>query len=349
MTYSEIMTPSDVSKQPSPLSAMPLTLDDLQRHPGSNAVQSSIASTSTMNITTRRKGRAVVPAPIHLPSPSPVSTLTSSVDSRLSTYVPRSRDRDFGPASVSPELHASYPHTFGSIGHERDRVRPALDGLFTTDGGTGRPSSAGAGRPPGLNSNGVLLHSRDRDWGSSVARRYRKRSMSLDQRSSGVEGRGDDFHSQGVLHPRFRGPGAREGLVESVGHGGSEYAYSVTTGLGTPYDGREIEKDQERYGYGYGYGDRERSGRPHTEWLGPRTVKAFAAAGLLDDARDAAGSRLVLFLLRIYELIHMLLGTERSHEARATVILEHRILKVAVIDEVQSTEDIHHWMSRGTG
>lgn len=296
MTSSDILTPSDVSKQPSPLSAMPLTLDDLQRHPGSNAIQSPTASTSTLNITTRHKAR---PAPIQ--SPSPVSTLTSSVDSRPSAYyVPRSRDRDFGPNSVSPEIHALYPHTFGSTGRERDRIRPSLDGLFSKRPGPHReavrPGSADAGLPPGTfpersNGTSVLSHSRDRNWESSVARRYRKRSMSLDQRYSGVDGRADDFHSQGVFHQRFRGPRDREGVAESVAHSGSEYAYSVTTGsgLGTPYDGRDVEREREPYGYGYG--ERERSVRPHTDWLGPRTVKAFAAAGLLDDARDAAGSK----------------------------------------------------------
>lgn len=295
-TFSENGAKSDISKQPSPLSATPLTLDDLQHNP--DAVESSARPNFTLNITTRRKGRVAMPAPVQ--SPSPVSVLASSVDSRSAAhYVPGSRDRDFRPASASPEIHAPYSHAFGSTGRERERARPSMDGLFSKPSSpercAGRPGSAGTGPPPvpfhaRLNSH-VFSHSRDRDWDLSAERRYRKRSMSLDQSSSGVERRADDFHSKGI-NSRYRGQGDRERLAESVGQGGSEYAHSVASGLGTPYDTRDPDRDQDRYGYGYGHSDRERLVRPQTDWLGPRTVKAFAAAGLLDDTRDT-GSRYV--------------------------------------------------------
>jgi hypothetical protein len=306
ISLSDTGTKSDSSKQPSPLSTTPLTLDDLQRKP--STLESSIGSTSTLNITTRRKGRTPMPAPIQ--SPSPVSMLASSIDSRPTThYVPRSRDRDFRPASASPEMHTPYPHAFGSAGRKRERIRPSMDGLFSkppspergagrpSSAGAGRPGSAGAGRPPGpfharLNSHGIS-RSRDRDWDLSTDRRYRKRSMSLDQGSSSVEGRVEDFPGQGVFNSRYRGLGDRERLAELVGQGGSEYAYTTASGLGTPYDTRDPDRDRERYGYGSGYGERERPVRPHPDWLGPRTMKAFAAAGLLDDTRDAAGSKCV--------------------------------------------------------
>lgn len=291
-TFSENGAKSDISKQPSPLSATPLTLDDLRHNPGT--VESSATPNFTLNITTRRKGRVAMPAPVQ--SSSPVSVLASSVDSRPAAhYVPGNRDRDFRPASASPEIHAPYSHAFGSSGREHERARPSMDGIFSKPPSpercAGRPGSAGTGPPPvpfhvRLNSHG-FSHSRDRDWDLSAERRYRKRSMSLDQSSSGVERRADDFHSKGI-NSRYRGRGDRERLTESVGQSGSEYAPSVTSGLGTPYDTRDPDRDQDRYGYGYGHGhgDRERLVRPHTDWLGPRTVKAFAAAGLLDDTRD---------------------------------------------------------------
>ena len=300
ITLSDNGTKSDVSKQPSPLSATPLTLDDLPHN--ASTMESFMGSSYVSNITTRRKGRTAIPAPVQ--SPSPVSMLTSSIDSRCTAHVPRSRDRDFSPTSVLPEMHGPYPHTFGSTGRERDHVRPPIQGLFSNPpspdraaGDAGRPSSAGAGRLPDsfhTRFNAVYASSRDREWEPSTEGRYRKRSMSLDQSSSGLDGRADDFQAYGGFNSR-RELGNRQRLIESVGHNESQYAFNTASGLGIPYDGRDFDKDRERYGYGNrnGYGERERSVRAHTDWLGPRTAKAFAAAGLLDDTRDATGLRLV--------------------------------------------------------
>ncbi|KAF8583527.1 hypothetical protein K439DRAFT_1617439 [Ramaria rubella] len=283
-------TPSDMSKHPSPLSAPPLTLDDLQHSRRSSPMQSSSASASTSNVTTRRKVRPVISSQTQLLGPS--FGIVSPNDRPSSRYTPHVPERDFRSASASPEVQGIIPRTFGSLGRERERARPTMDGLFAQPSpeGLGRPNSADTERSAPksytrLNSPGVQPHPREHDWAKPVDRRYRKRSMSLDQSPS------EDPHARSTTSTRFRRFGDRDRLTEQVGYSGSEYSYSAAGSLGTPYDGRDPDRERERFAYGYGYGERERPIRPHTDWLGPRTAKAFAAAGLLDDARDINTSR----------------------------------------------------------
>ena len=296
---SEACTPSDASKHPSPLSAPPLTLDDLERTHDPSPMQSS--STSMLdNITMRRKVRPAVSPQIQ--SPRPVSVLTSSSDSRPTPrYAPRNRDRELKPASASASPNSPGPsqRNFGSAGRERERTRPSIDGLFparfSPDGPPARPNSAADRRPTytppphaGPSYNGLLRPARERDLGTSAERRYRKRSMSLDQ-SGGFE-RTMEQDPRRQVYASLR-PRDQDRLAEPTRYGGSEIGHGLHGGLGAPYDGRDPGRNRERSGYGYAYGDRERYGRPHTDWLGPRTVKAFAAAGLLDDPREAPGPR----------------------------------------------------------
>ncbi|KAF8512078.1 hypothetical protein BU17DRAFT_69348 [Hysterangium stoloniferum] len=288
VSSSDLGTPSDASKQPSPLTAPPLTLNEPHRTPdfpwsnvSASASQTAIHHKSQIGVPTRH-------SPVPTPGPSP------AIDSRpTSRFIPRSGE--LRPTSASPETLNSSP--FGSLGRERNRTRPPIDAVINMQSNpastAGRPISAFRTR---TNSTAALPQPRNREGVGE--RRYRKRSMSLDQSPNF----GDDVRPQEITRSRFTRFSDRR-FTESAGYNGSEYAYSVADSVSTAYEGREPDRDRERYTYGSG--DRERVGRAvNTDWLGPRTAKAFAAAGLLDDRRDIAGIR---------SMIHSRNGSEREY------------------------------------
>lgn len=103
---------------------------------------------------------------------------------------------------------------------------------------------------------------------SAVLERARKRSLSVQDRLGGR-------HTLGVSRPQCSvGEADRQGDLEGVTEFGMQ---------------RSSSSQSMRVGRRWGGGRKEsmtNGSAPVTEWLGPRTVKAFKAAGLLDFERD---------------------------------------------------------------
>lgn len=105
-------------------------------------------------------------------------------------------------------------------------------------------------------SGGDNSGSRTRALSSAVLSRARKPGMSVQERLGRILG------------------GHRPGTsVQGVHEDSEEFVYS---GEGGEYEAQRLSSSLS------GRAVRERDGPPVTEWLGPRTVKAFKAAGLLD-------------------------------------------------------------------
>lgn len=237
VSSSNLATPSDFSKPPSPL--VPLQHNQ-QRRPEPFVVNRSSACMSRHD-NTQPPSHSMLPSPIE---PRPTSRVAlKNINVQLASRFPLNEMSD-------------------NVRRPKNILRnQTLDPLRSE----ARPSSADPShsfRPRG-NSSASFSPNNERSMFES--RRYRKRSMSVDQAPDLSQLHRD---SSEYVRPRD-----------------SEYAYKPSSGRDFSYDGRGPDHE-EHSRYDFSEIGRDRTARLSPEWLGPRTVKAFAAAGLLDDPRE---------------------------------------------------------------
>ncbi|KIJ54679.1 hypothetical protein M422DRAFT_24588 [Sphaerobolus stellatus SS14] len=276
VTSSELGTPSDVSKQPSPLSAPPLTFGELQRkqelqYPPNSA---SIRSGSTSDLRRSAFNDHIRESTSAIPASRPASRLAQ----RLGEY---------RPTSASPEISRPNGSAMGNLGHNRERFRNQTEEFMPPSRPASRLARSNSAtlierspRRPRVNSTAGVPQPPENE--SFARRRLRKRSMSLDQSQSSFQ---EELRANGIITSQYD---RQEENVSEIGgytHGRATSEY----GGSSSFLGRDGERSAMRSRFGNG--GRETPTRISREWLGPRATRAFAAAGLLDDSGDNNGTR----------------------------------------------------------
>ncbi|KAG6889750.1 hypothetical protein C0992_004268 [Termitomyces sp. T32_za158] len=232
----------------------------------------SIPTASMTSFLSRRSSATKAPnSVLTLASSQPAS---SSTISRFRTpFTQMSRPGTHRPAT-SPEANitdALRPFTPSST--SRLASRPSFDSTCRESGSFDLPRRSlssdthhiSSARPSIDTVRGTATDTENAKIASAVLERARKRSMSVQDRTGGR-------HTLGVSRPHYSvGEADREGDLEGATEFGEQ---------------RSSNSQSTRIGRRWVGGRTENGSAPVTEWLGPRTVKAFKAAGLLDFERD---------------------------------------------------------------
>ncbi|KAG6813887.1 hypothetical protein H0H92_006294 [Tricholoma furcatifolium] len=212
------------------------------------SVTSLPASQSGSSSTLSRLRAPFTPRPVlHSTSPSGVDHSDFSA-----AYSPSSSTTQL---TLRPSLDSTSRDS-GSFDRPRPSLSPGPPEYLTDHTLTGRPSLQALREPGMSNSN-------NRQIGSAVLDRARKRSMSVQERWAGRLGA-----------PPMRRE-ASEGQEETASEvGDARSASSLSGRMGSRWGPRKRTESAET------------RTAPMTDWLGPRTLKAFKAAGLLDPERE---------------------------------------------------------------
>ncbi|GJJ13983.1 hypothetical protein Clacol_008240 [Clathrus columnatus] len=236
VSSSNLGTPSDISKPPTPLVSFQ---QSDQRRPEPFVVNESSAwRRRNQNGNTRASPHSMLPLPIEPPS-SP---------SQFQAYVDIRPPSEFRQNELNNEIEKP----------RRNLRHQAIDGLRSE----GRPSSVNSSHSLRMRGNSNAGFAEGNGRGAFESRRCRKRSMSVDQTPDLLR-----------LHRTSS---------ETTRSYGSEHTHNVTNGQNF-YDERNPDGHHGQRDVG-----RDRVGGLSPEWLGPKTVKAFAAAGLLDQTRNSS-------------------------------------------------------------
>ncbi|KAI0944232.1 hypothetical protein AcW1_001988 [Taiwanofungus camphoratus] len=247
------------SSPPSPLGSHSSPVSRAAPLPKVSAATPNLPSSSSLPRLTRSVSDR--PAPQRLAKPPPPPPLSSQIP--LARAMSHSPERPTSAASRSPRLGPS-PLAHGDqrrphAGDESDTRRPALSRLMT-------PSRLRSHLTPGSSSRPIF-----RRQNTTPPSTWDGDSISPSSRPSS---------SSGIAPSRLQQP--RPSLDGGIGTAGQKSSRlrsrdrsSSVVEYGTPLKSSPYQPSNSRLG---------------ADWLGPRTQKAFAAAGLLDLDKDGSGS-----------------------------------------------------------
>ncbi|KAG6860883.1 hypothetical protein C0995_006438 [Termitomyces sp. Mi166 len=243
-------TPPKTISSPLSSTAASMTSFFSRRSPTTKAQSSvlSLVSSQPASISTVSRLRTPFTQMSHLQRTA--SSSEADIPDVIRTFTPSSTSR-LGP-------RPSFDSTSRESG-SFDRPRPSLssDTNYTS-----------SGRPSLDTLRGTAKDAENAKTASAVLERARKRSLSVQDHRAGR-------HTLGVSRARGAiGEAGRRDEVDAVTEFGEQRpSSSQSTRMGRRWGGSRAES-------------MTNGSAPVTEWLGPRTVKAFKAAGLLDFERD---------------------------------------------------------------
>lgn len=242
VSSSNLTTPLDTFKPPTPL----VTTHSIITADQNYRPEPFVVNRSSFNISKNDKTQASIYS--NFPSPAD----------------PRPNPR-FALKDINVQLASSLPLNESSddVGMSKAYLRnQTLDAVRSE---SGRPSSADPSHSSRLRGNSSAGISSSNERSVFESRRYRKRSMSVDQ--SPDLSQLLRHNNSGVVTPQ------------------SSW-YKPTSSRQFSYGGKSPDSEDHGRRGSFDVGGGERQARLSPEWLGPKTVKAFAAAGLLNEGRE---------------------------------------------------------------